>query len=529
MRTLKILLTCSIFVLAPLTHAQDLTKQFSDILVKFKKGAYVQTIKDLQKFKRNTKYAPMAYYWTALCYNRLQEYDKSIPNFIGALKRKVKAKDLYYEYGQALYAALSYKKARKSFIKSAQANYKRPTSLYYVAFISQALEQYGVAAKYYERINRLDNVDISILQASNFQLAEVLLIQAQKSPKPVARIKEIVMPQFERAFDIDDDSVTSKDITRRMSEVKKKYGLGPERWVNGRIIPKKRYRAYIRQRAAHDDNVLLEAADSTTRDLNTDSFLTTTTLFGRYQFIENARIGIAPELKMFYTKHYRNNPNTIIQNDTYSISPALRTVVQHKLFSKMANIIFDVEYNYTARDRLGNEDLIFFGSSLAFVIGESFRIFNFGDTQLRFKYKNFTSFAEENNAITRSLLFTQNVLFPFKHFLVLNANLDFLDNANDLNSTNTYTFIMNYIMSKFAGIKWLSVNLGFTYTILDTRRQEPTRGTERTYSPSARLDIALTDNLQFTLDYKHAKKNSKDRATYAYEQNVYGAELEFNF
>ena len=58
---------------------------------------------------------------------------------------------------------------------------------------------------YYEKINNLPGVEDDISQASNFQMAEVMLVQAEKSPKPIEKVKEIAEVKMRdlNAFDIE--------------------------------------------------------------------------------------------------------------------------------------------------------------------------------------------------------------------------------------------------------------------------------------------------------------------------------------
>ena len=88
-------------------------------------------------------------YLEGLCYAKLQEYDKAISKFEIAIKNENKNSDLDYEYGQALYAANELKKARNAFSASAAKKFNTPASIYYIAHISQILEEFPSAIENY--------------------------------------------------------------------------------------------------------------------------------------------------------------------------------------------------------------------------------------------------------------------------------------------------------------------------------------------------------------------------------------------
>jgi tetratricopeptide (TPR) repeat protein len=86
-------------------------------------------------------------YLLGLCSSRLRKYDEAILHFREALKKGAKDTDLNYEYGQALFANNNLAQAREEFKKSAAKNFNYIASIYYVAHISEILED-DVAAKH---------------------------------------------------------------------------------------------------------------------------------------------------------------------------------------------------------------------------------------------------------------------------------------------------------------------------------------------------------------------------------------------
>ena len=51
-------------------------------------------------------------YWKGMSYSRINEFDKAIEYFSKAIELKYETEDLFYEYGQVLYVADKFKKAR---------------------------------------------------------------------------------------------------------------------------------------------------------------------------------------------------------------------------------------------------------------------------------------------------------------------------------------------------------------------------------------------------------------------------------
>ena len=523
---MKILLFLLIGFSSVSFSAPRLTVKFTEILTLYKQGDYVQALEKLKPLKRNSKLRPLAHYWAGLCQNGLQEYDLAIKEFSTAEKLKVDAKDMYYEYGQALYANQELRKARKAFKNSYAKRYKRATSLYYMGFISQTLEQYPLAQKYYRLLEELNDADTQVKQSGSFQLAEIWTHQIEKGKGKKLKsnaIKSNVLPQLDKAISTDTSSNIVIDIKKRKRDLILKYDLGPGRWVNGRQIRPRPLSIYVRQEIDQNSNVILESSDATQRAQQKDSLVYTTTGFVSYQFIHKRKIGLVPELRMSFVKHAEDSPD-IFQNDSYTIAPALRANIEHYVGKIPGSLLIDFEYDYTARDRERKKDKILFGRTTAFSIGERWKLFSVGDTTLRFRLRKFEAAQSANDSTTRSLIFTQTYFLPNKDLMIFLFNGDWMDNNTEANSTNNYLFRLDYIAPKlFLGV---NANLGLSYSLTDTKLQKPQRGTEKSWSPSLRFTKNIFKRSNISLTYSYTDKDSKRRSEYAYEQHIYGIEFE---
>src|SRR6218665_1683940 len=90
------LLAFSALMLASPLHASSLEEFYKF----FNSGQYPKAIESLSHSNEAGKS-----YFLGLSYSRMQEYDKAVIQFQQAINEKNTSQDLYYEYGQALYAS----------------------------------------------------------------------------------------------------------------------------------------------------------------------------------------------------------------------------------------------------------------------------------------------------------------------------------------------------------------------------------------------------------------------------------------
>ncbi|MEK6624723.1 MAG: tetratricopeptide repeat protein, partial [Bdellovibrionota bacterium] len=130
------------------------------IYEQFNQGAYFQAIdllSDLEQKKQSAH--PTVWYWKAICYQKLQDHKEANHFFEKAIGTGVFPKEIYYQYGQSLFADNNVSEARKYFNKSWQSGIKPGHSLFYIAYTYQLDNQYEDAIKYYKQLNQLGKID----------------------------------------------------------------------------------------------------------------------------------------------------------------------------------------------------------------------------------------------------------------------------------------------------------------------------------------------------------------------------------
>lgn len=483
----------------------------------YKKGDYPETIKQLQKI-RSKDLMGTRYYLEGLCQSRLQNFDIASKRFQIALRYHANQEDIYYELGQADYANNDLEKAIKFFKRSYKKGYKKATSLYYMAYISQILEKFLTAKNYYHQLTQLGSIDNNLKQIAQFQLAEVLTSLNQNKQDNREIVKKYIMPQYKKALKIDEGSDLSVDIQKRIKELNVKYRLDPNIMINGRTLPKKSLTAQFYQKFIYDDNVTLETDLPTTTATQKDSFILDSYFLLRYQMPFYNRYVITPELKGSFKMYGDRENSDIYQNDSLFIAPSIKTRLEHTAFGKMASFLFNIQHNVTNRDREKKKDRIFYGRSTTYVVGEKFRYFSFGDTTIKLKYKSYTAYDSSLDYGATTLQINQLMLRKNGHiglFMFLN-DMTRMDQSST-SDTDSYLFRGDYIIPNY--FKGYDLHFGLSFTLLDTKLQRDTRGWEKTLSPSVELSRKINKNLAYTLLWEYTK-NSSDSDVYNYEKQV---------
>lgn len=492
----------------------------------FKKGSYYQVIDMMKKIKDKSLYSSK-YYLLGLSYSKLQVFDEAAKNFKRAVKYRAKNTELYYELGQALFANNDLEMARKSFMRSFKKGYKKVTSLYYMAYISQILEEFKQAKKYYGKLTNNTKADIGLRQIARFQLAEVLTALNQNKSDDRSIVVKYILPQYQKALKLDAESDLAADIKKRIQELRKQYRLDPNLMINGRTLPKKRYTVKFSQKLKYDDNITLATDLPTTTSTQKESFVSDSSLLVKYQMPFVNRYVITPEVRLSSTLYGDRDTKEVFKNDTTFIAPALRTRLEHTVFGKMASLIFDIEHNVTNRDRGEVKNQIFFGRTTSFVFGEKFRLFSLGDTTFKVKRKSYTSYDSSNDYDGTTFQLTQIMSRTNGHLLLLLFINDMTRmKSSSTQDTDSYTLRADYIMPKY--FMGYDVHFGFSTNFLDTKEQSSTRGTEKTYTPSVEISRKLSKSIAYALVYDYTKKTSQD-STFSYTKQTFTFELKLNF
>jgi tetratricopeptide (TPR) repeat protein len=507
-------------------------KAFTDIFDHYKSGHYQEAINLLENIS-DTKESQLALknYWAGLCYSKLQQFDKAVLAYKAALKYKGIFEDLYYELGQALYATNDMEQARKSFGLSAKRyNYKNDTSFYYIGHISQILEEHQNAKEYYGRVLKITTADKNLLQVSRYQMAESMLSLADeiyKNDKDKIRpiVRKFILPQLEKAKDVDKEAAVAQEIISRIAQLKKEYDLDPNYLKNGKKIPVKKYEFSVAQKVKYDSNVTLANDQPSTVASQKDSFIYETSTSGRYLYVIKKRYLVEPELRYSFTKYSDQDAPTVFTNDSYTLGPSIRTKYEHKIKEKEAAFIFDYDQSYTERDRLQLHDRIFYSRSHTFTFGERLKIFE-GDSNIKLKFKDYSAYSESLDSNTTTFSYDQSIINNYGHILLLLFTADYTRLVETTNTdTNSYLFRVDYVIPNF--LERYTVDIAYSHTFLETPEQYETKGTEKTMSPS----IKITQNfgkLKATIGYDYTS-NSSLSTTNQYTKHETHFELKYSF
>jgi tetratricopeptide (TPR) repeat protein len=525
---MKFYLPIFIFLLSLSVNALTSQESLGQALKSFQLGSYQKALADLKTVGGNAKSLATRYYLEGVCHNHLQEYDLSLVAFSKARKYGSDAKDIFYEYGQALYANSELVKARKSFQLSYQNKYKASSSLYYMAHISQLLDEHKKAKDLYLKVIKTEKEDVRLVQVARFQLSESLLAIAEKRPNARKIVKKYVVPQLKMAYAKKPDSKLANEIQARRKEIEKRYFLDPNVMINGKILSSKRWSILTSQDLSYDNNVVFETQAPTAGATQSESYVQNTYLSGNYLFSFKNRYTMQPKLDFVKVKHTDRENAAIFQNDSYSVIFALNNNFEHKLFSKQATLNFDLSYTYYARDRLATQDIIFFSRSMQYTLGETFNLFSIGPTKIYFSYQDLTSFTLVQNYRNTTFGFDQTGITKKGHMWVLGYKTASFDNYNQTNdSTAQQTFSFNYYVPKFMHKTTLA--LGFSLGLLDTKEQSVTRGTEKNISPSISFIRELTKNVSATITNTYTRNSSLNLTSFDYKKNISSLSLSASF
>ncbi len=509
------------FFVMPWCLATEAPNLGAEIYKEFNQGAYFQAIELLSKLEQQQTSRATAWYWKAVCYQKLQEHKEANHFFDKAIGSGVFPKEIYYQYGQSLFADNNFPEAIKYFNKSWQLGLKPGHSLFYIAYAHQLAKEYKDAIKYYKQINKLQNIDSNLKQAANFQLGEVYLAYTEDNQKSEKKnVLKSVIPQMQMAFECDSDSPLASEIKKRILEIQVKYGL-PSSWGT------KPYLVFLDQSFEYDSNVTLTPDNSTnTTAVKKASPISETELFGKYSFNIGNKFQTSPELRLDFDKYFANEP-AIYRNDELFIAPSIRNSYQHSFFGRDSALLLDFEYSYAERDYMMTKSLNYYGRSYTFILGESVQWFSQGISILKGKSQQYTSYSPANDSSTLSLNFTQFVKLNKKRLLLFIADYSSYDANNNVNDSATWLLRADYFIPEM----WnkTTLQLGTLLSYLDTKMQKSTRGMEKKVNPLVKLTRTLSSKMDMGLQYEYTKNISKDKNSYDYNKHVVTLNFKLQF
>jgi len=515
-----------------------LKKIFIFIIISYSTQAFsnLNTVKNLVKDKRFQDALNILnklplnaenYYLRGISYARTKKFNLAIKNYEQAISKRAKFKDIHYELGQAYYASNALDKAITRFKISIKKDYKKINSLYYVGYIYQILEEHKKAIKYFSQIIELNTKDKNLRQIAYFQRAvsRFNLEQNNKNIKQIAQDKIIL--DLELAKVTDRKSSLIAKIDEQLRNIKQKLGLDPYLMKNGRRVKERDWDLSLSHKLVYDSNIIFESDTPETRSTNTDSFYHNTSIEGSYRYILEKEYIITPSLKIEQRYHTNRDESVVHTNDTYDIQANVNFSWETKAFNSPSSVLADLEYKYSAKDRLSNKERIYNSRYKLLGIGKKFKYFDFGQTTVKFKIKSLKSYTSQQNNNTRTLSLNQIHILKSGKILVYTFQADLTKVSDSNSSSDNYLFRVDYIWPSI----WpkYTLNPYFSISFLDTIENQDTRGTEKTFTPGFKLSREVSKNFKIVSGYSYQKKTSKDKDTFAYSKSEFLFDLKYNF
>ena len=500
----------------------------------FAEGKYLSTIEelnDLEKYLIALKQAPKATigfinYWKGIVANRIPDYALAIDSFKITLQNGYNPIDLPYEYGQALFASEKLLEAREQFSESYKKEYKRGVSLYYAGFISKELGESKEAIEFFQKIETLPTSEYQeIAQASQMQLGDLYLEEVEKAPDAFRSMEKKVIPQYEKALSVNEESALAPKIKEKIIAIQRKYELVLFNLRNGRPTINPPYFLRISEEVAYDTNVTFSPSASTIAKSHQGSLYSKTDFLGRYTFYVKNFISIAPEFRFNYTR-YLNRVSEIYTFDNTLVAPAVRTAHEHSLWNKPAAFLFDFDWNEAKRDIEAEKELIFSSNSKTFMFGERFNIFSWGESILRVRQRQFASYLPASNSKTTSLVYEQ-IKTMKENTLLFYTSFDKVRGVNKLFDTNAITFRTDLILPRYR--EWFTPSFGLSLTTTDPINDRIARGRELLINPSTRLSKTFAKRWRANFKYEFQKNFSKKSEAFAFQKHITGFEFEYLF
>ena len=505
------------FPLANANYKETLAK----VYIHYSKAEYPEALKKLKTVKGDRSVQALIHYWNGKLFSKIQKFEKAGVEFKKAVKKKAKVKDLYYLYGQALYASQELSMSRKYFLTSAiKKKFKPAASYYYSGVISEFLEEPKKAKKYYRRIVKLKMDKDGVKKPSLFQIAKInyaKVLKLKDKEKIKKLVKNKILPQMAKARDYKKKHSLTRTIAATMMSLKRKHKIGlPGRMINGRRIPRSPWTSSVSLDYKNDSNIL-SAADSDSSKVSTGY----TSISGnvKYQFNAKKTYSFLPKIAFSNKRHIKRDNASVYQNDNLSVDPTLGIVWEHKAFKYMAKAMLDLEYNYTMQDPNSKQALEYYTNHILISIGEEFRPFSFGDTTLKFKYKDKKAYADSLVSNTVTL----NLLQKFKFGSVtLNADFNTYKHSQS-SSTNDYKVTLSPTISK--KVMGLSISPTYSFTLTDNIYNS-TKGKETSHDPSVTITKSWK-KLSGNINYAFTKKTSED-ASSSYTKHIVGIGMTYS-
>lgn len=500
----KFLVLIILFATLPsITYAKKLkvkdivTKVYSD----FDAGNYDKTIATLSRFekrlKKNSekskKMLGLIYYWKGMSYIKLNDYEMAEKSFIKSLDLGHRTKDIYYEYGQVLYVASKYKRARVAFKKSIKVKYKVGVSLYYIAFISQELRDYKKAVSFYRMIEKLPEKEKKdVVQAARMQTGDIYLKQIERQQDAFRGVEKYVIPQYEKALSYDEKSALADEIRKKIEALQRKYELILFRMRNGKMTARPPY--YIRANMLYGSN---NNATSTT-EAEAGTYLNTG-LFSRYSFYPNSSFSYSPEFSASYTK-YNETQDTVAVLSTYSYTGSVIVNYEHSYNKRPATFFVDFDYTYNASFDTDEDSFTASDNTSAVTFSEEIQLWKNNPSTFRFRYTSVAAQVDTSSTLSTAFVWEQVINYGKITFFLYNDYTlkTFNESSAETGNTNTLTNRVDVIFPTFYNLFNPILYVSNTATSYD---KDDSRGTPNLTAYGINLNRPVAKNLYLTMDY----------------------------
>jgi tetratricopeptide (TPR) repeat protein len=515
------------------TQKHSTEKVVNVIFEKFSNGNYEEVIKDLEVVqtqievhkKSRSDIQGLIYYWRGISYIKTSEYDLGIDYLKKAIQSKFKAKDIYYEYGQALYVSDQLKKARLAFKRSVKNKFKIAVSLYYIAYISQQLKDYKKAVSFYNMIEKMPEENSKdILQASRMQIAEIYLKQVEKLPDSFRSVEKYVIPKFKEALDHDPKSKLADELRAKIEMIQRRYDLIIFKMRNGR--PTANPRHFLKANISYniDDNVNSQDKDTlaTLEAKDYASHYTNAGFFGRYSFYPSSSVSISPEISASYTS-YQSDSTSIITSNNYFTTAGLTFNFEHSYNKMPATTYLSIDYTYKADDANADKKLEKSSTSNSVTLSEELQFWKNNPTTLRYKFSQTKALTETASFNTHSAIWEQLInRGKYSIFTYTAFDMNTYPKAESSN-TNIFTVRADLILPTV----WKLFNPSFFFSDTMTNHLKDTaRATTTLYTYGLSLNRPIGQKLYATFNYTLESQTGKASSD-VYSGSLIGLNIDY--
>lgn len=492
-----------------MVHAASSKDLIAKVFTKYQSGSYEETIGILNKLqkmikpnsKKGKEIQGLIYYWKAMSYARLNEFEQAEKFFTNAIKVKYKATDMFYEFGQVLYVSEKLKKARIAFKKSVKQKYKVGVSLYYIGYISQELKEYKKAVNFYNMIEKLPEKEkAEVVQAARMQIGDVYLLQVERQRDAYNAVKDYVIPQYEKALDWDDESKLASEIKTKIENLQRKYEIILFRMRNGRTTARPPY--FIRANVLYGTNDNITSLDdetkrtSATEDYSSPYY--SAGIFSRYSIYPSSAFSYAPELSANYTKHLSDS-DSIKPFNTYSYTAALKTNYEFLYNNAPATIFTDFDYTYNADDADADDSFAFASTNYGVSVSSQLEFSKTNPSTFRFRYQTTDAEDDTGDFTTLSLGYEQIVNFKAVTLFFFNqyAINSYIDPDAETSNNTAFTSRLDNIFPTFYGL--FNPTLYVSYTATNYTENED-KGVTGLVTYGVNLNRPISKKWYLTLD-----------------------------